>query len=88
MSQPFNGSFHGSRKTTSIIQSCDYKQAEKRTIPVDVLPAPTPGTTSAEEKAAKDGRAAGRTDPSLLTVCEAIRENIGRRKLMGILIER
>ena len=84
MSQPF----HGFRKKTSIFQSSDGKQAKKRTIPVDVLPAPIPGTTSAEEKAAKDGRATGRTDPSLLTVCETIRENIGRRELMGILIER
>ena len=52
-----------------------------RTIPVDVLPRPIPGTTSAEEKAAKDVRvgcnpAAGRTEPSLFTALEAIRENM------------
>jgi hypothetical protein len=65
----------------SIPQSANGEMSKTRTIPVDVLPRPIPGTISAEEKAANDVRVgctliAGRTDPSLLTVCEAIRENM------------
>ena len=56
---------------------------EIHTIPVDVLPRPMPGTTV--EKLASEGRAdsttfTGLAGPSLLAVCETIRENMGNIK--------